>query len=220
MTETLLVIHALVTLILVVLILMQRNDNEGFGMGSSPNPMAAGMARHNPLIKMTSIIAAIFMVSSLILTIYNAREAGVSLLDEIQATGEFPGSDTTLDGSVLPRPAMSDEDLPLSSGQDNPAETGTPATEKEEKGAESNTQEGEPSPLEELPGDIPLEPEVERGSEAIPEKIDGALPDNPAVQPMVSPTSDDNPVKSSGEQLKTPQSVPSPQAKPSTGVSQ
>lgn len=83
-----LVIQILVTLALVGLILIQRNDSDGLGSmggGGGGNAFMTGRGQANLLTRSTAILATIFMLNSLWLAIMatNGSKSSRSIADEL-----------------------------------------------------------------------------------------------------------------------------------------
>jgi preprotein translocase subunit SecG len=84
MTAVLLVIHVLVCIALVTVILMQRSEGGALGIGDGGGFMSARGAG-NALTKATAILAAIFFINSVLLTVLQSEGGGgPSLIDRIQ----------------------------------------------------------------------------------------------------------------------------------------
>ena len=100
MENILLIIHLIIALILIAVVLLQRSEGGGLGVGGDNNFMANRSAT-TALNKLTWIIAVLFLITSLILTIIAANEAGnQSILDnnninevEVEQLKEEPGLD-------------------------------------------------------------------------------------------------------------------------------
>jgi preprotein translocase subunit SecG len=116
MENVVLTIHLLLALSLIGVVLLQRSEGGGLGMGGGGGGGAmSGRAAATALGKMTWILAAAFIVTSLTLTIIAAQQsAGSSVLDrmgdrpapvEDSAPG-LPGSDSLL-------PPSADDSAPL-----------------------------------------------------------------------------------------------------------
>lgn len=114
MENVILTIHLLLALALIGVVLMQRSEGGGLGMGGGGGGAITGRAAATALGKLTWILAAGFIVTSITLTIIAAQNAaGISVLDRLgtSATPEasepaasaapgLPGADT-----LLPPPA-------------------------------------------------------------------------------------------------------------------
>jgi preprotein translocase subunit SecG len=79
MTNFLLILHLIVTLTLIGTVLIQRSEGGGLGIGTTQGmgSFMSGRGTANLLTRITSVLAAIFMVLSLTLAIMNRGTAGV-----------------------------------------------------------------------------------------------------------------------------------------------
>lgn len=82
MHTVLLVIHIMVTLALIAVILVQRSDNDGAILGGGGNSFMTGRSQANLLTRTTSILATVFIITSLLLTKFVAGPGG-SIIDQI-----------------------------------------------------------------------------------------------------------------------------------------
>lgn len=86
MEHVLLVVQVLLSIALVAIILIQRSDMDGFGLGSgSGMNLLSGRATANLLTRTTAIIATLFIINSLVLSILASRESERSIVTEIKA---------------------------------------------------------------------------------------------------------------------------------------
>ena len=93
---TLVIIQLLLALALVILVLMQGSDNEGLGLGGGTfGGMMSARGSANLLSRLTAVIATLFMVMSVVLTITasvgsdkNVLETLPSVSNEETATEE------------------------------------------------------------------------------------------------------------------------------------
>ncbi len=93
---TLVIIQLLLALALVILVLMQGSDNEGLGLGGGTfGGMMTARGSANLLSRLTAVIATLFMVMSVVLTITasvgsdkNVLESLPSVSNEETATEE------------------------------------------------------------------------------------------------------------------------------------
>lgn len=115
MENVVLIIHLLLALSLIGVVLMQRSEGGGLGMGSS-GPSTAGRSAATALSKITWILAAGFICTSIFLTVLAAENAaGTSVIDR---TGlPAAGDDAAPATPALP---SADDLLPPSSGDDAP----------------------------------------------------------------------------------------------------
>ena len=90
MENTLLVINIILAAILVVLVLIQKSEGGAFGIGISQDNFMFSRSAGNFLTKSTALIATLFIICSLSLTIISRSElepAG-SVLDKIEENQE------------------------------------------------------------------------------------------------------------------------------------
>lgn len=103
MTTILLVIHLLIAIALVITVLLQPSEGGGLGIGGGGGGGSAGLGGFlsgrgtaNLLTRTTAILAACFMVTSVILTIFSGAGEQRSILDELPAQSapsqEAPGA--------------------------------------------------------------------------------------------------------------------------------
>ena len=89
MLHVFLVIQLILALALIAAVLVQRSDSDGFGLGSgSGMNFLSGRASANLLTRSTAIIAALFILNSLALSIMASNRDGTSLADRIEALEE------------------------------------------------------------------------------------------------------------------------------------
>jgi preprotein translocase subunit SecG len=82
MHAVLVVIHLFVAIGLISMILLQRSEGGALGMGGGPGGLMSGRAAGNVLTRATTILAFVFFVTSVALTIFaNVNAGGPSLLD-------------------------------------------------------------------------------------------------------------------------------------------
>ncbi|MEI4232016.1 preprotein translocase subunit SecG [Roseovarius sp. D22-M7] len=115
MENVVLTIHLLLALSLIGVVLLQRSEGGGLGMGGGGGGAMSGRAAATALGKLTWILAAAFIVTSMTLTIIAAQQsAGSSVLDRM---GDRPAPVEDTDpalpdgGSLLPPAA--DDSAPL-----------------------------------------------------------------------------------------------------------
>ncbi len=115
MENVVLSIHLILALILIGLVLLQRSEGGGLGMGGGGGNATSGRGITSPLAKVTWVLAAAFISTSIALTIIAASKASnSSVIDQI--------------GGTVPAP--DDAQNPLGTGTDllPPAPTDAPAT--------------------------------------------------------------------------------------------
>lgn len=137
-----LVIQILVTLALVALILIQRNDSDGLGSmgggGGGGNAFMTGRGTANLLTRSTAILATIFMLNSLWLAIMSSSgNNSRSLADEIAAdnaaTTSVPLAEESLGAEELLQPEMPVTSTPEQIPVEEP-EQSVPAEQNGENG--------------------------------------------------------------------------------------
>ena len=85
MEQVLLVVHVLIAVALIVMVLIQRSDSDGFGLGSgSGGHVLSGRASANLLTRTTAILAALFIINSLVLSVMAAHRGGSSIVETIE----------------------------------------------------------------------------------------------------------------------------------------
>jgi preprotein translocase subunit SecG len=113
MEHVLLVVHVIIAAALIGLVLIQRSDTDGFGLGSGGGQnFLTGRASANLLTRATAIVAALFIINSLVLSVLAARGHAPSIVDTIEQQQQsdtkgapavpVPGAEskTTLDKSA------------------------------------------------------------------------------------------------------------------------
>ncbi|KEO60474.1 preprotein translocase subunit SecG [Thioclava indica] len=121
MENVVLSIHLILALLLIGVVLLQRSEGGGLGMGSSSSSgvggVMTGRQAANALTRLTWLLAAGFLVTSVTLTVLAAQKAkDESVLDRAPTEQTAPAADTTApaapadDGSlgVVMPPAPSD----------------------------------------------------------------------------------------------------------------
>ncbi len=86
----LLVIHTILVLFLIVMVLIQRTDSDGLsGLGGGGgNQFLSGRSAANLLTRTTAILAALFMITSLVLAFMASRMTQSSILDTVPVVEE------------------------------------------------------------------------------------------------------------------------------------
>ena len=115
MENVILIIHLLLALGLIGVVLLQRSEGGGLGMGGGGGAMNA-RSQATALGKVTWILAIAFIVTSITLTIFAARNAsGSSILDRL---GSGPAAEQSEDADA---PAL-DFELPPPSAEEGDAD--------------------------------------------------------------------------------------------------
>ncbi len=82
MYTILLVVHTILVLFLIVLVLIKRSSSDGLGsLGGGGNQFLTGRSQANLLTRTTAILAAAFMINSLILAVMASRMTESSIID-------------------------------------------------------------------------------------------------------------------------------------------
>lgn len=114
MENVVLIIHLLLALALIGVVLLQRSEGGGLGMGGGGGAIS-GRAAATALGKVTWILAAAFICTSVALTIIAAKNsAGSSVLDRITDAPAQQEADPTLpDAGDSLLPPSADDTAPL-----------------------------------------------------------------------------------------------------------
>ncbi|MGX9350737.1 preprotein translocase subunit SecG [Shimia sp. W99] len=114
MENVVLIIHLLLALALIGVVLMQRSEGGGLGMGGGGGGAMTGRAAATALGKITWILAAAFICTSIALTVIAAKNSSSSSVFDRLGT-EAPAEETT--APVVP---SGDSLLPPSEGDNSP----------------------------------------------------------------------------------------------------
>lgn len=116
MENVVLIIHLLLALGLIAVVLLQRSEGGGLGMGGGGGGGAmTGRAAATALSKVTWILAAAFIVTSITLTVLAAQKsAGSSVADRIVAPAGDDGAETA------PAAPLGSDLLPPTEGDNAP----------------------------------------------------------------------------------------------------
>ena len=99
MENFILIINIILAVVLVVVILLQRSEGGALGLGVSQDNFISSRSASNFLTKTTAIIAALFIATSILLTIISKEEiSGTSVLEKVEeekdsSEPEIPKSD-------------------------------------------------------------------------------------------------------------------------------
>ena len=89
MEQVLLVIQVIIAIALVGMVLIQRSDTDGFGLGSGGGGnLLSGRQTANLMTRTTAILAALFIINSLLLSILASNRTSSSIIDSID--GDAP----------------------------------------------------------------------------------------------------------------------------------
>lgn len=107
MMQILLIVHVVITAALIGAVLIQRSDTDGFGLGSgSGSNLLTGRATANLLTRTTAILAGLFIVLSLALSVLAARDSGRSIVDTMDMEEAAPLAVEQNDESEAIAPAL------------------------------------------------------------------------------------------------------------------
>ena len=85
MENILLVINIVLAAILVILVLFQKSEGGALGIGASQDSLISSRTAGNFLTKATAVLAAIFIISSILLTILSQEKISTkSVLEKIE----------------------------------------------------------------------------------------------------------------------------------------
>ena len=93
MENILLVINVILAIILVIIVLLQKSEGGALGIGVSQDNFMFSRSAGNFLTKATAIVATLFIICSLTLTILSRSELTptISVIDKIEEnTGDAP----------------------------------------------------------------------------------------------------------------------------------
>jgi preprotein translocase subunit SecG len=97
METVLLVVQVLICVALIIVVLIQRSESDGFGLGSGSGAgVMSGRAAANLLTRTTAILAAMFMINSLLLSVVVTQRNESTLIDVIEA------QEVTESGEIIP----------------------------------------------------------------------------------------------------------------------
>ena len=90
MENILLTINIILAVLLIILILIQKSEGGALGLGVSPDSFMFSRTAGNFLTKTTAVIAALFIICSLSLTIVTRQDlpTSTSVIDKIEETEE------------------------------------------------------------------------------------------------------------------------------------
>lgn len=136
MQQVVLVIHLLLAIALVGVVLLQKSEGGGLGIGGGGgmSGFMTGRSQANLLTRATAVLAAAFMVTSLVLAILaSGATRPASILDTapVPATSTVPLPDVAPESTPAPQPAPESQAAPdagTGSSEPQPAEP-APATD-------------------------------------------------------------------------------------------
>ena len=102
---SLLVLLVLVCIALSVVILLQRSEGGALGMGGGPSGFMTARGAGDLLTRTTSILAGVFFLLCLLLTVVQARVHGGSVVDRLKVQGLAPNALGQIHPHSAPAPA-------------------------------------------------------------------------------------------------------------------
>ncbi len=113
MENVVLIIHLFLAMGLIAVVLLQRSEGGGLGMGSGGGGAMTGRAAATALSKVTWVLAAAFITTSLILTILAAEKAsGTSVIDRLGT--QAPATEPVDTAPATPESPLGNDLLPPS----------------------------------------------------------------------------------------------------------
>ncbi len=119
MSTFILVVHSLIALALVGVILIQRSEGGGLGIGGGGGPTGLVSARGaaNLLTRVTTVLATLFILTSILLAVLAARSHDARVIDTSLARPAAPAPGAPAPGALpgLPpaQPAAPATDVPV-----------------------------------------------------------------------------------------------------------
>ena len=89
MENFILIINIILAVLLIAVVLLQKSEGGALGLGVSQDSYISSRSASNFLTKATAIIATLFIVTSILLTIISKEKfSGTSVLETIEETNE------------------------------------------------------------------------------------------------------------------------------------
>lgn len=142
MITVLFIVQIILAVALVISVLIQRSDQDGFGLGSGGGTgLISGRSKANLLTRTTAILATLFMLNSILLTVLSTGSESSSLINQIEqmSNPEATPKEEAPAAPVVPR--------------DGETSTMTPAPAEEAPTAETPAAEAPAVPAEEAPAE-------------------------------------------------------------------
>lgn len=130
MITVLFIVQIVLAIALVISVLIQRSDQDGFGLGSGSGAgLLSGRTKANLLTRTTAILATLFMLNSIMLTVLSSRGESNSLIDKIeQMSNPAPVQEEAPAAPLVPREGESSTSTVPTPMETAPAEE-APVTE-------------------------------------------------------------------------------------------
>ena len=114
MENVVLIVHLILALGLIAVVLLQRSEGGGLGMGGGGGGAVSGRAAATAITRLTWILAAAFIITSITLTIIAAeKSAGSSVIDRLGVT-------PPAQNEITPTAPAGDDLLPPGGNDDAP----------------------------------------------------------------------------------------------------
>ena len=85
MENFILVLNIILAVVLVIVILLQKSEGGALGIGASQESFISSRSAGNLLTKVTAIIATLFIITSILLTIMGKKEIStISVLEKVE----------------------------------------------------------------------------------------------------------------------------------------
>ena len=85
MENLILTLNIIFAVLLVITILLQKSEGGALGMGASPDNFVSARSASNFLTKLTAILATLFIITSITLTIISRQDISpISVLEKIE----------------------------------------------------------------------------------------------------------------------------------------
>ena len=83
MENIVIVVNIILAVLLVLVVLMQKSEGGALGIGNSQDSFISSRSASNFLTKTTAILATLFIVTSIIITIFSKQEiSSISVIDK------------------------------------------------------------------------------------------------------------------------------------------
>ena len=101
---TLIIIQLILAILLVVFVLLQGSDNEGLGLGGGGGlgGMMSPRGSANLLSRLTAFVATLFMIMSVILTIYASVDSDKNILESLSDINSSENEKSTIEEPSIP----------------------------------------------------------------------------------------------------------------------
>lgn len=130
MSSVLLSVQIVVCTLLIILVLFQRSDSDGLGLGGgNGGGMMSARGKANFFTRLTAILAAIFMINSLLYSVMITRMGASAELNKIaekNKPAEKTGEEVAKDAAATPD-AKVDDKVTDSKVTDTPSDVAAPA---------------------------------------------------------------------------------------------